>query len=92
MKISQKLKGFLSFIINELKNKSNIIIFICVLIVAYAPTWLSALLAIIFKNEYLWGVAVAYAAFWAAPFTPFFPLVIAITLAIRKIYDKLKRH
>lgn len=92
MKIIQKTKNLLKFLLKELKNKTNIIIFICVLVVAYAPTWVSALLAIIFKNEYLWGVAIAYASFWIAPFTPFFPMVIALTLAIRKIYDKLKRH
>lgn len=35
-------------------------------------------------------MATAYLAFWAGPFTPFFPMCIAITLGIRRIVDKIK--
>jgi hypothetical protein len=36
------------------------------------------------------GVASTYLVFWAGPFTPYFPLCIAITLGIKKLFDKFK--
>ena len=54
----------------------------------YTPVWGGYLLHILFGIK--WGsvVATAYMAFWAGPFTPFFPLCIAITFAIKKLLEK----
>ena len=72
----------------QLKNPVNLIIFAVVVTVMYAPTWLCGILGIIFKNGVLISIASGYAAFWFAPFTPFWALAIGITLGIRKIIDK----
>lgn len=56
----------------------------------YTPVWGGYLLHLIFGIK--WGsvVATAYLAFWAGPFTPYFPLCIAITFGIKKIIEKIK--
>ena len=36
------------------------------------------------------GIASAYLVFWAGPFTPYFPLCIAITLGLKKLIEKTK--
>ena len=87
----KRLKEFFLSVWQQLKDKTNLLIFTCVLIVVYAPMWLVGLLGIIFQNVGMIAFAFAYAAFWAGPFTPFFPIVIAITFAIRKIFDKLNK-
>lgn len=89
--MKKRLKDFFVSIWKQLKDRTNLIIFACVLVVVYIPTWLIGLLGIIFQNAGMIAIAVAYAAFWAGPFTPFFPIVIAITFALRKIFDKLHK-
>jgi hypothetical protein len=73
----------------QLKDPTNLIIFVVVLTVLYAPTWLCGLLGLIFQNGVLIGIASGYAAFWFAPFTPFWGLVIGLTLGVRRIIEKI---
>lgn len=58
----------------------------------YTPVWGGYLLHILFKIK--WGsvVATTYLAFWAGPFTPYFPLCIAITLGIKRLFEKRKNN
>lgn len=86
----KKFKTFFSSVWKQLKDRTNIIIFLIVLVVLYAPTWFVGLLGLLFKSTAMVGVATAYAAFWAGPFTPFFPVVISVTFAVRKIVDKVR--
>jgi len=90
-RLLSKLKTWLKSVITQLKDRTNIIIFACVLVVVYSPTWLCGLLGIIFKKAILTGIATAYAAFWAGPFTPFWGVVFAVTFGIRKIIDRIRK-
>lgn len=87
-----KFKNFIKSILRQLKNKVNIIIFVIVLIITYSPVWLVGGLGFIFQDKAMLAIAIAYALFWAGPFTPYFPLCIGLTFIIRKIYDKIKCH
>lgn len=87
----KKIKAFFKNLITELKDKWNLLIFLIVLIVMYMPAWLPLLLGTLFKSAALIGIGSAVAVFWAGPFTPFFPLCVAITFAIRKIINKIKK-
>lgn len=89
--MGNRFKEFCLSLWKQLKDKTNLIIFVCILVVVYAPTWLVGLLGIIFQSTGMIAFAVAYAAFWAGPFTPLFPIVIAITFAIRKIFNNFHR-
>ena len=48
------------------------------------------ILYFVFKSKWAMGVASAYLVFWAGPFTPYFPLCIAITLSLKKLIEKIK--
>ncbi|MCD8371892.1 MAG: hypothetical protein LUD27_01155 [Clostridia bacterium] len=80
---------FIQWIFDQLKDRLSIAIFIFVLIVMYSPCWLCMLLYSIFGFPTLLAVSTAYMAFWAGPFTPFFPMCFAITFALRKLLGKL---
>lgn len=56
----------------------------------YSPVWGGYLLHWLFDIKEASVVATAYLAFWAGPFTPFFPMCIAITLGIKRFFEKLK--
>ena len=75
----------------QLKDTTNIIIFIIVFLVVSSEVWLMYLLYFITGDAWFLGIGSACWAFWLAPFTPFIPLCFAITFAIRKIYDKFKK-
>lgn len=87
-----KFKALISWLIKQLKDKKNIVIFIIVFLVLSSEVWIPYLLAIITGNKWWWGIGSACWAFWLAPFTPFLPLCIALTFGVRKIFDKIQKH
>jgi hypothetical protein len=88
-KILQKLKAFFKWLIAQLKDRTNIIIFCVTLVVLSSEVWVPYLLALITGNNWWWAVGSACWAFWLAPGTPFTVIALALTFAIRKIYDKI---
>lgn len=89
-KLWLKCKAFIRWILKQLKDKTNILIFIIVFLVLSSEVWIPYLLAIITGNKWWWGIGSACWAFWLAPFTPFLPLCLAITFGVRKIVDKIR--
>ncbi len=87
----KKFKNFIKNILVQLKDIKTIIIFIVVLLVMYFPAYGFYFLSIILKKSSLAIIATSYIAFWAGPFTPFFPICIAITFAIKKLFFKQKK-
>ena len=85
-----KCKAFIRWILKQLKDKMNILIFIIVFLVLSSEVWIPYLLAIITENKWWWGIGSACWAFWLAPVTPFLPLCLAITFGVRKIVDKIR--
>lgn len=88
LKLKRKFIDFCKWVWSECKDWHTLVLFLIVTFFMYTPVWGGYLLHLIFKIK--WGsvVATAYMAFWAGPFTPFFPLCIAITLAIKKFWEK----
>lgn len=78
-------KKIWSFIIDNLKDKTTLIIFLIVFAIFSSPIVLGYILGFIFQNGWLLGIATGYLALWAGPGTPVIPLILAITLGIRKI-------
>lgn len=68
------------------------IIFIVVMLVVGSEVWIPGLIGVLTGNAWWYGVAAVCWAFWLAPFTPFLPLCLAITFAVRKIFDKIKKR
>lgn len=82
--LKEKIKNFIKWVIDECKDWKTIIILLMVMIVVYFPTWGGFLFYYIFKWKWCFAVATGYFAFWMGPFTPFFPLCIAIALGIKR--------
>lgn len=88
----KKLLSLLKAVIEQLKDRTNIIIFIVVFLVLSSEVWVPILLGIITQNAWWYGVGATCWAFWLAPFTPFLPLCFGLTFAVRKAYDALKKR
>ena len=84
-----KLKKLWRYIKSEITDVKTFIIFAIVVAVVYSPVWLCYILYFVFKWKWCFVVASSCLAFWAGPFTPFFPLCIAITLGIKKIMRRI---
>ncbi len=90
-KIKQKIVNFFKWIWTQIKDWHNLIILIivapaffclCVLLVALGLFFIDGRIHIIYAASLV-------VAFWVGPFTPFWPLCIAITLGVRKFIDSI---
>lgn len=72
----------------NIRDWRTVIIFLVVMLVVGSEVWIPLLLGIILDNGWLLGVAAACEAFWLAPFTPFLPLCVLITIGIKEVYNK----
>jgi len=87
----KKLKRFFLSIWQECKDIKTFLLFLIVVAAVYSPVWIGYLLYWIFRWNWCLAAATLVLAFWAGPFTPFFPICIAITLAIKKLGKKIKK-
>lgn len=86
----QKIKKFFQWIWCECKDRRTVVLLLAVVIVMYLPVWGGYLLHAVFGWKWCYAVASAVLVFWAGPFTPFFPICIAITLSIKKAVSKYR--
>lgn len=91
---SNKKKNFIEWLKNECRDWRTFVVLLCVIAVVYSPVWGGYLLYFIFKWKWCLVMASVTFTFWLGPFTPFFPLCIAITLFIKKIMQivRIKKY
>lgn len=71
--------------------KTNVFVkemFLYILIAAiifYIPLWIAIYYAEATGNDYLYGVGIAYIAFWAGPFTPTIPIIFGIAIFLKQL-------
>lgn len=89
-KIKQKIINFFKWIWTEIKDWHNIIILLIVAPVFFALCVLPVTVGLFFVDYKIHIITACsiVTAFWVGPFTPFWPICIAITLTLRKIIDK----
>ena len=85
-----KIKDFIRRTVRECGNKNTLALLAAVIVVMYSPVWGGYLLHAVLGWGWCSVAATAYLAFWAGPFTPFFPVCIAITLFLKKAIKKLR--
>lgn len=90
--LKTKLVATFKWTWKQLKDKTNLVIYIIVNIVVSSEVWVPYLLALITGNKWWRGIGSACWAFWIGPFTPFTAICIGITVGVRKVYDKLKER
>lgn len=83
-KFKDKCIQFFRWIWRECKDGKTFLLLLLVIAAVYAPVWGGYLLHAAFGWEWAADVASACLMFWAGPFTPFFPICIGITLAIKR--------
>ncbi len=88
--VRSKVKSFLHWVWRECRDWHTVALLAVVIAAMYSPVWGGYLVHLVFGWE--WGSVVASAVllFWAGPFTPFFPLRVGITLAIKRALEKRK--
>lgn len=80
-------RRFWSWFKKEVLRKDMIVFVIISLLIFWSPVIIGFIGG--FANKWFYGVAVAYIAFWAGPFTPAIPLQIGLALVLKKIYYKI---
>ena len=87
-KIKEKIISFFKWIKEECKDYRTFLIFFFVMFIVHTPIWGGIVLYRIFKLK--WGLAMAttISLFWIGPFTPFFPICIGLTFAIKRLMQK----
>lgn len=82
--LRERIGRFFRWLWSECRDWRTAVLLVVVVAVLYAPVWGGYLLALLFDWEWAAVAATAVLAFWGGPFTPFFPLCIAITLFLKK--------
>ena len=87
-RIIAKIKSFLYWVWQQCKDWRTVALLCVVVVVVYSPVWGGFLLQALFGWKWAGVAASAVLLFWAGPMTPFFPLCVAITLAIKRFFQK----
>ena len=90
-KLWEKVKAFFRWILDECRDWRTVVLLFAVVAAVYSPVWVGYLLKLIFGWQWAAVMATAVLVFWAGPFTPFFPVCVALTLAIKKWWEKRKK-
>ncbi|MCI7510861.1 MAG: hypothetical protein MSB05_02210 [Firmicutes bacterium] len=89
-KLKDKFINFCRWVWSECKDVKTFLLLLVVIAVVYSPVWGGYLLSAIFGWTWASVMASTCLVFWAGPFTPFFPICIAITLAIKRWSERRK--
>ncbi len=83
-KLKEKCIRFCRWLWQECRDIKTLLLLLAVIAVVYSPVWGGYLLYGLFGWQWASVMASACLLFWAGPFTPFFPICIAITLSIKR--------
>lgn len=83
---------FFKWIWSECKDKKTLALLGVVSLILSLPIWLGYLLGFIFGWDWAIWAATAVWGFWLLPGAPFFVVAVAITLGIKKLYQRLKKR
>ena len=76
--------------------KENIFVkdmFIYILVAAiifYIPVWALGFFGIVTSESWYFGGAAAWVLFWAGPFTPTIPIILAIAVFLKQVVKKIR--
>ena len=83
--------NFFKWVWRECRNWQTIALLLLVCIIVGAPVWICGLLGLLFNWTWAWAVFAALLAFWWLPGMPYFAVCVAITLGIKRFFQKYKR-
>ena len=89
-RIKNKVKSIWRYLRANVLTKDMILWVIIAELIFWSPVIVTAILAFLIDPWY-WTVTSAIMLFWAGPFTPAVPLQIGLALALKGIYNKIRR-
>lgn len=89
-RVKKKLKDVWRYLRVNILTKDMILWVIIAELIFWSPVIVTAVLALVI-NPWYWTVTSAIMLFWAGPFTPAVPLQIGLALALKGIYNKIRR-
>ena len=89
--IREKVRGFFLWIWGECRDWRTVLLLLAVAAFVYSPVWVGYLLHLLFDWHWALVMATAVLVFWVGPFTPFIPICVALTLAIKKWHELRKQ-
>ena len=90
-KLWNKAIDFLKWVWSECKDWHTLVLLGIVSLVLSFPIWMFYALGFIFGWNWAHVVATVIWGFWMLPGAPFFAVAVSITLAIKKIFQKVKK-
>lgn len=87
-RIPAKLRSFCYWLWQQCRDWRTLALLGLVVVAMYSPVWGGYLLRLLLGWKWAGALATAVLVFWAGPMTPFFPLCVAITLAIKRFCQK----
>lgn len=89
-RVKKKLKSVWKYLRVNILTRDMILWVIIAELIFWSPVIVTAVLALVISPWY-WTVTSAIMLFWAGPFTPAVPLQIGLALALKGIYNKIRR-
>ena len=86
----KKIIDFLKWLWQECKDWRTFVLLVIVCVVIGFPVWGGYLLYFITGWEWTLIVATALLAFWWLPGAPYFAVCVAVTLAIKRFFERRK--
>ncbi len=90
--VKKKIVDFLKWLWQECKDWRTFVLLVIVCIVIGFPVWGGYLLYFITGWEWALIVATALLAFWWLPGAPYFAVCVAVTLAIKRFFERRKER
>ena len=90
-KIRKKVVDFLSWVWRECKDWRTLVLLGIVCVVVGSPVWVCYLLGFLFGWQWAFVVGSAMLAFWWLPGAPYFAVCVAVTLGLKRVFQKIKK-
>jgi len=90
-KIIHTVLSFFKWVWTECKDWRTLVLLGIICLILSAPIWIFGILYFTFHWEWALVAGLAVWGFWMLPGAPFFALSVSITLAIKKIFQKVKK-
>ena len=86
--VKKKIIEFFSWIWHECKDWRTFVLLVIVCFVIGFPVWGGYLIGMLTGWEWAYWMASALLAFWWLPGAPYFAVCVAVTLAIKRFFEK----
>lgn len=90
-KIIHTVLSFFKWVWTECKDWRTLVLLGIICLILSAPIWIFGILYFTFHWQWALVAGLAVWGFWMLPGAPFFALAVSITLAIKKIFQKVKK-